>query len=98
MPIDIRRPLLGGALILGLGGCVTEGGPMSVSDNWGEANRQTMAAQVIDPDPQYDNAVPATTGQQVAGAVDRYNKGAVKKPDRVRTSQIGSGGGSSGGN
>lgn len=87
---------IGGAAIL-LAGC-TQGGIKSASaDNWGEANRQTMAAQIIDPDPRYDTANPVTSGQHAADAVDRYNKGQVKKPDRVRTSTIGSGGGGSGG-
>jgi hypothetical protein len=75
---------------------------MSASaDNWGEANRQTMAAQIIDPAPQYDTANPATSGDHAADAVDRYNKGEVKRPDKVRTTTVGSGsggGGGSGGN
>lgn len=80
---------------IALWGC-TEGGVASASDNWGEANRQTMMAQVIDPDPQYDTALPASSGKHTADAIDRYNKGTVKQPDKVRTSSIGSG--SSGGN
>lgn len=78
--------------------CTNEG-VKSASDNWGEANRQTMMAQVIDPDPQYDTINPVTSGDHAAKAVDRYNKGSVKQPDKVRTSTLGSSGsgGSSGG-
>lgn len=87
--------LVGGAIALW--GC-TEDGVKSASDNWGEANRQTMMAQVIDPDPQYDTINPVTSGKHAADAVDRYNKGTVKQPDKVRTSTLSSSGsGSSGG-
>lgn len=85
--------LIGAAALVA--GC-TEGGVKSASDNWGEANRQTMMAQVIDPDPQYDTAVPVGSGKHTAEAIDRYNKGTVKQPDKTRTSTTGSGSGSSG--
>ncbi|MFC0590388.1 hypothetical protein ACFFF7_13305 [Novosphingobium aquiterrae] len=82
---------------LALAGCATDGAGMKMADNWGEANRQTMAAQIIDPDPQYDTANPLTSGDHAAKAVDRYNKDQVKKPDKVRTTNIGTGGGGGGG-
>jgi hypothetical protein len=57
---------------------------------FGEPNRQTLMAQVIDPDPQYDQ--PATSsGDHAAQAVERYRTDKVKKPERVRTTQGGSG-------
>jgi len=58
---------------------------------FGEANRQTMMAQVIDPDPQYDDLVPVTSGKHAADAVERYRTDSVKEPERVSTSE-GSGG------
>lgn len=97
MPIDRRLALLAAPLLLA--GCVTDGvGEGMAKDNWGEANRQTMAAQIIDPTPQYDTAVPVTSGAQAAAAIERYRTDKVKKPDRIRTSNgiSGSSGGSGG--
>jgi len=79
-------------------GCASTG-PNSISgieDNFGEANRQTMAAQVIDPTPEYVTTVPASSGQHAAQAVERYRKDQVKKPDRVKTTNAGLGGGGGG--
>lgn len=87
--------LLAGAVLL-LAACTRDGVNSASADNWGEANRQTFAAQVIDPDPQYDTINPATSGDHAAKAIDRYNKGAVKAPEKVRTSNVGSGSGGSG--
>lgn len=64
-------------------------------DNFGEANRMTMAAQIIDPDPVYDTLVPETHGEHAGQAVERYRTDKVKKPDRTKTTDaiIDSGGG-----
>lgn len=70
-----------------------QGGP----DTFGEANRQTMLAQVIDPDPQYDYAVPETSAEHAGQAVERYRSDKVKKPDTMRTSNTAIGGGGGGG-
>jgi hypothetical protein len=51
----------------------------------GEAKNMTMAAQVIDPDPQYEFLDPPTSAEHAAQAVERYRKDAVKKPERVRS-------------
>jgi len=56
----------------------------------GEANRQTMMAQVVDPDPEYDKPL-ETSAEHAGQAADRYHKDKVKKPDRVR-STVGAGG------
>jgi hypothetical protein len=58
--------------------------------SWGEANRQTMAAQVIDPDPQYDTAIPPTSATNAVSAIERYANGNVEQPDRISTSDISS--------
>ncbi len=70
---------------------------MGGADNFGEANRQTNAAQIIDPDPVYPTVVPETSGEHAAQAVDRYRTDKVKKPERQRTSRSITGGGGSGG-
>ena len=61
------------------------------ASTYGEANRQTLMAQVVDPEPEYDTLVPPTSAEHAGQAVDRYRKGAVKRPDRVTSSQTGSG-------
>ena len=96
--MHIKSGLILGAGVLLVAGCTNDSVMSASASNWGEANRQTMAAQIIDPDPQYDTAVPASSGDHAADAVDRYNKDQVKKPEKVRTTNVGSGGGSSGGN
>ncbi len=58
---------------------------------FGEANRQTMLAQVVDPDPAYDDAGPATSAGKAAQAAERYRKDAVKRPDKVRSTSVSSG-------
>lgn len=56
---------------------------------FGEANRQTMMAQVIDPDPVYDETL-VTSGDHAAQAIERYRTDAVKEPDSIRTTDVGS--------
>ena len=66
--------------------------------DFGEANRQTMLAQVIDPDPVYDEPL-TTSGEHAGQAVERYRTDRVKQPPTIRTSSsdVGvSGGGASG--
>lgn len=61
------------------------GGP----DNFGEAYRQTIAAQIIDPAPIYDTPTPETHAEHAAQAVERYRTDKVKLPDRVKTTDAG---------
>jgi hypothetical protein len=81
-----------------LGGC--ENGMASASQpvsTFGEANRQTYAAQIIDPDPRYEYLAPATSGNHAAQAIERYRTDKVKQPDRVTSTMSSSGSGASGG-
>ena len=98
MNID-RIRLIALAAVPLLAGCETDqmgiGRPAST---FGEANRQTMMAQVVDPDPQYEFLDPETSALHAAQAVERYRTDNVKKPERVRsTESSGGGGGGSGG-
>ena len=61
---------------------------------FGEANRQTMMAQVIDPDPVHD-APMVGSGEHAAAAVERYRTDSVKQPESIRTTEAASGGGDS---
>ena len=65
------------------------------ASTFGEANRQTMLAQVIDPEPQYD-ADATSSANHAAQAVERYRTGKVKEPDRVKVQSANSGGGGGG--
>jgi hypothetical protein len=81
--IAARSVALGLALIA-LSGCETMmSGPPDAA-KFGDANRMTMMAQVVDPDPQYDEPMTGN-GANTAQAVERYLKDAVKRPIRVRT-------------
>ena len=71
------------AVLPALAAC-THNYPGPPASNFGDANRMTMAAQVIDPDPQYDTLNPPTSGEHAGQAAERYRKDAVKRP--VRTS------------
>ena len=100
MPIDRLRRIALAALVCCLTGCATADGKglsLSPKDNFGEATKQTFAAQIINPNPDYADQVPATSGSLVAAAIERYRTGRVKQPVSQRTSQVGvQTGGSSG--
>lgn len=53
---------------------------------FGDANRQTMMAQVIDPDPVYDTEM-AGSAEHAQQAVERYRTDAVKQPDTISTTE-----------
>jgi type IV pilus biogenesis protein CpaD/CtpE len=91
MAIDRTRLFAAAVLLAALSACADQqqgipyaGGPA----NFGEANRQTMAAQVIDPTPTYDTLVPETTGTQAAAAIERYRTDKVKVPVRGKVSDV----------
>lgn len=87
MNID-RRIIIGTATALLVAGCT----PTDIT--LGNSVRQTMAAQVVNPDPQYDTADHPTDGTKGAAAVKRYRTDAVKQPDTISTTQSTTGGGS----
>jgi len=80
-----------------LAGCVHDSAGTAPLSTFGEANRQTMLTQVVEPDNQYDTVVPPASAGKAAQATDRYRKDAVKKPDRVRSTTVSSGSGSGSG-
>lgn len=59
---------------------------------FGEANRQTMMAQVVNPEPVYDDEL-VTSGEHAQQAVERYRTDAVKQPDSIKTTDAGEGSG-----
>ena len=83
------------ALILGAAGCTTPGDlKPGQADNWGEANRQTFAAQIINPAPEYDTAVPPSSGEHAAQAIERYRTDKIKQPLHQSLSTVGNKSGS----
>lgn len=79
-----------------LSGCAAGSGSslgLGKADNWGEANRQTFAAMVINPNPEYDDPIPKTSGDRVAAAIERLRTDKVKKPERQNVSEVGRTGG-----
>ena len=80
------------AAIPALAGCAEHDMLAGPSDApFGEANRQTMMAQVVNPEPVYETEL-VTSGEHAAQAVERYRTDAVKQPDSIRTTDVGEGG------
>ena len=91
MRFEQIRAAAGAALILGAAGCTSPGDlKLGQADNWGEANRQTFAAQVINPSPEYDTALAPSSGEHAAQAVERYRSDKVKQPVKQSLSSVGS--------
>lgn len=87
--MTIKRIFACAALALSVAACT----PNDIG--LGNAVRANYAAQVVEPDPQYADAMVAN-GAQAAAAQDRYRKGNVKKPVRAETTVSKSGSGSGG--
>jgi len=81
---------LGGSLLL-LGGCEHALGAKPNAAAFGEPTRQTLMAQVINPDPQYDEPMEGS-GDLTAQAIERHRTDRVKQPERIRTTQGARGG------
>lgn len=84
------------ALAMLLGACTDHSTAVGRIDpaDFGEANRQTYAAMIIDPDPVYDSEM-TTSAEHSAEAVERYRMDRVKQPERVSSTSVGSGSGGS---
>ncbi|MDC8754808.1 hypothetical protein OIK40_09165 [Erythrobacter sp. sf7] len=69
-----------------LSGCATYGNMEGAYDpaGFGEANRQSYAAMIVNPEPVYTEDMTAS-GEKAADAVERYRKDEVKQPDRPST-------------
>lgn len=94
MNIERAMPkvLLLSALALTLSACETAWHAEQGAAEFGEANRQTYAAMVINPDPVYDEPL-ATSAEKASDAVQRYREDAVKQPESIRSTEGAQGGG-----
>lgn len=79
-------------LIPAMAGCASYPPPLSEANaaKFGEANRQTMMAQVVNPDAAYEEPM-QTSGDKASQAIDRYNTDTVKQPKRLQTTNVGQG-------
>ena len=93
MTIDPKKMLLAG-LVVSLGACTNADGRIDLTQadpSWGEANRATMAAQVIDPAPEYENPIPPTSAVNAVRAIDAYRAGEVEEVEGVSTTETSDG-------
>lgn len=82
MIINARQVALAALIVSGLAAC-NHNYPGPPASNYGDANRMTMAAQVVDPDPEYHTLNPPTSGEHSGQAAERYRTDKVKKPERT---------------
>ncbi|WP_336985679.1 hypothetical protein [Altererythrobacter aquiaggeris] len=69
----------------GLSACATQSIYDAPGDvKFGEYNRQTMMAQVIDPNPVYDEPA-VSSGDHASNAIERYRTDNVKQPEGIST-------------
>ena len=96
--MNYKRILIAAGVALLASACTTWDPKTGKFDEttFGEAKNMTMAAQIIDPDPQYEYLDPPTSGQHAAQAIERYRTDKVKKPERISSTSRGSSSGSSG--
>ena len=85
--MTIKRVLTVSAALLVVSACT----PNDIG--LGDAARSNYAAQIVNPEPVYEDAMVAN-GTQAAAGQERYRKGTVKKPVGVKTTTGGSGSGS----
>lgn len=96
MNIDRNRIALAVAATLAASACTNTDGRLDLSQDdptWGDANRATMAAQVIDPSPHYDNPIPPTSASNAVRAIDAYRAGEVEEVETISTTESISGSG-----
>ncbi|WP_120716017.1 hypothetical protein [Tsuneonella amylolytica] len=93
MTIDPRRFALAALVLPALAGCETSALQQAGASRLGDANRVTFAAQVVDPDPYYEDINPPTSGEHSGQAAERYRTDKVKRPVRTSSTQTQGGGG-----
>lgn len=95
MTIDGKRILIIAGAALALSACTNNDGRFDLTQGdptWGDANRATMAAQAVDPSPEYDTPIPPTSATNAVRAIDAYNEGNVKEVETISTTESISGG------
>jgi type IV pilus biogenesis protein CpaD/CtpE len=85
--MTIKRSIVGAAVLMAVSACT----PNDIG--MGSAAKHNYAAQIVNPEPVYEEAMVANGGQ-TAAAQERYRKGTVKKPVGVKTTTGGTSGSS----
>ncbi|NTZ41955.1 hypothetical protein G7A66_02370 [Altererythrobacter sp. SALINAS58] len=57
--------------------------------SFGDANRATYAAMVVDPAPAYAEPLPSTDAERAVRVTEAYREGTTEVPERVSTSETG---------
>lgn len=85
----ICRTTFGVTVCVGLSACTQSS--LRISPDFGNAVRQDVAAQIADPDAQYEGSpAPGSSGARVELAQKRYDKNQVVQPSAVTASGAGS--------
>ncbi|WP_338243557.1 hypothetical protein [Aurantiacibacter hainanensis] len=87
--------LLCGSLLAGCASTYSAQSGILDPEAFGEANRQTYAAMIINPDPVYAEPM-ETSADSAAAAVERVRTRTVIQPEAEDTTSIGGGGGGGG--
>lgn len=85
----IKRIFVSAAVLLAVSACTPN------DTGLGSAAKANYAAQIVNPEPAYEQAMVAN-GAQTAAGQERYRKGTVKKPVGVKTTNKSGGGSGSG--
>lgn len=84
--------LLSGLLLTGCASTYSASTGVIDQEAFGEANRQTFSAMVVNPNPVYTEPM-ETSAEHAADAAERYRNGTVLEPEAQDTTSIASGGG-----
>ncbi|MBX7459002.1 hypothetical protein K3152_12150 [Qipengyuania sp. 1NDH17] len=96
MTIEPKRLALLGLAAMSVSACMNNDGRLDLTQadpSWGEANRATMAAQVVNPSPEYENPIPPTSASNAVRAADAYRAGEVEEVQELSTTETISEGG-----
>ena len=88
---NVLRAALVLALSLGCTACAADRqtGPMPFAkDDFGEASRETLAAQIINPAPNYDGRAGVISADHAVQATERFRADKVKQPEQLKTSKL----------
>ncbi len=87
--MSFRHLLLLAAAGMALSACAVEDKELVgyQDPGFGDANRATYAAMVVDPAPVYAEPVPATDAERAARVTEAYRRGTTEQPERVSTSE-----------
>ena len=87
---------LGAGILAGCASTYSAQSGMIAPEDFGEANRQTYAAMIVNPDPVYTQPM-ETSAESAAAAVERVRQRDVEVTEAEDTTSLSGGGGGGGG-